>query len=177
MPRVQDGRLVGWQEHEALDRAALVVEEWLAPVHNLGEEQEPVTIMATTDEGPLPTQTVAAIHRDRLPTGRERARNDGLRRTVHDLCRTLVRQPRREAAPGYRELQIPPRGTVMARDFFHHPEHGERIYLQTPKCLGMRHAIQTRLEHGLDYRTRQAPLFFSLCSMLTNHWSNFLDPV
>ena len=51
----------------------------------------------------------------------------------------------------------------MARDLFHHPEHGERVDLQTPKRLGMRHAIRPRLEHSIDYGARQAPLFFSLC--------------
>ena len=57
-----------------------------------------------------------------------------------------------------RELQIPPRGTVMARDLFNHPEHGNGVDLQASKRLGTRHAIQTCLEHGIDYGARQAPL-------------------
>ena len=35
-------------------------------------------------------QPVAAIHRDRLPTGGERGRNDGIGMTVHDLRRAFV---------------------------------------------------------------------------------------
>ena len=83
----------------------------------------------------------------------------------------------RKQFAGNRELQIPPRGTVMARDLFNHPEHGEGVDLQAPKRLGMRHAIQTRLEHGIDHGAGQAPLFFSLCSVLTDNWSNVLYPV
>src|SRR5262249_61600712 len=101
---IEDGRCGGGEEQQALGWPPLVTEAWVVPVHDLGEEHEPVTIMAATDEGPLPAQPVAAVYRDRLPTGRERARNDGLRRTVNDLRRALVRQPCQKAAGGNREL-------------------------------------------------------------------------
>src|SRR5262245_24917720 len=74
---VQDGCLVSGGKHEALDRAALGVAAGLVPVHDLGEAHEPVPIMAAGNEGPLPAETVAAIHRDRLTTRKERSRHDG----------------------------------------------------------------------------------------------------
>src|SRR5262245_55183293 len=94
MPCIQDGHLVGGKEHEALHRVALVVAPWLVPVHNLGDEHEPVSIMAAAVEGPLAAQLVAAVYRKRLPTGRERSRKDSLGMTVEDLRRAFVRQPR-----------------------------------------------------------------------------------
>src|SRR5262245_36487117 len=91
MPCVQDVRLVGWEEHKTLHRVALIVTAWLVPVHDLGEEQGPVAIMAAADKRPLPTQLVATLHRDRPPPGCERSHNDGLRRMLHDLRPALVR--------------------------------------------------------------------------------------
>src|SRR5437870_6658948 len=85
MPGIQDGHLVSGEKHEALDRLALVVLPWLVPLHNLGDEHEPVTIMAPAGEGPLAAQAVAAVHRARLPTRCERACKEGRGMTVEDL--------------------------------------------------------------------------------------------
>jgi hypothetical protein len=88
-----------------------------------------VPIMAAGNEGPLPAETVAAIHRDRLTTRKERSRHDGSGMTSQDLRRALIRQPRQETAGANGHLHIPPRGTVLVRDVFHDPEHGEGVDL------------------------------------------------
>src|SRR5262245_35314145 len=41
----------------------------------------------------------------------------------------------------------------------------------------MRHAIQPRLEHGIDHGAGQAPLCFCLCSVRTESWRNVLDSI
>src|SRR5262245_20682963 len=41
----------------------------------------------------------------------------------------VIRQPRQETAGANGHLHIPPRGTVLVRDVFHYPEHGEGVDL------------------------------------------------
>jgi hypothetical protein len=110
--------------------------------------------MGATHEGPLASEPVAAVHRDRLPTrGRERGAKDDLRMPLQDLRRACIRQPGQARLHRERELQRPASGAIVARHLFHHAEQTDRVELQPAERRGARHAI----EPGLPHRVHDGP--------------------
>ena len=176
VPRVDDlGLRCGEEEHD-LHRLAVGPYAGLAMVGDDPHGRQPVGVLASAAERPLPAYAVAAIDRDGGARGEPAASEDGVRIRT-DLGRSRLGQYLTEGRNGAGVRGDPARRTVDPCDLFKHLDRQRGHHLQATERPGHPGTEDAGLHHGRHRGLGQIPFGVGQRGIFPEHWFEALNHV